>query len=445
MRFSFVIHTLGCKVNQYDSERLATELCKLGFERRRFGEPADICIVNTCAVTQVAEQKSRKAVSRARRMYEGSILVALGCAVELHRLRGGGKFKGSDISFGVCDPPIIASELMRHAEANRRLRSQHTHSECSNASQAEPVKATGDGQSSAQRRVRSFLKVQDGCERMCAYCVVPFLRGKPRSRPIEDVLTEAKRLVNNGCKEIVLTGVCLGSYGSDLNDGVDILRLIERLCELDGLIRLRLSSLDPKDISYSLIRLAAGCEKLCPHFHISLQSGDDEILKAMNRGYTTAQYEGIVDLIRNAISDVAITTDVLVGFPGETNEHFERTVRFVERMEFARVHVFKFSPRPFTKAASMEPRVTDEELDKRTKVMLSLAQELSRRFKERFIGRQLDVLVEETGLYGGIACSEGLTGNYIRVRINVPLKLGDIIRVNLTAIGDGDFVLGELQ
>lgn len=439
MRITFAIHTLGCKVNQCDSERLASELCKLGFERRQFGEPADVCIINTCAVTHVAEQKSRKAVSRARRMYEGSLVVAIGCGVELDRLRGNCSYGICDASFGVREPGEIAREILL------RARSRMRESECSrvgeaDASQGEQVVTKCGELGSARKRVRSNLKVQDGCDRMCAYCIVPFLRGKPRSRPIEEVVAEAKALISCGCREVVLTGVCLGSYGSDLSDGVDIVKLVERLCKLDGLVRLRLSSLDPRDVSEDLILLASSCEKVCPHFHISLQSGDDEVLRAMNRGYTTAQYERIVNSIRDDIPDVAITTDVLVGFPVETEKHFERTLQFVERMGFARVHVFKFSPRPFTKAASMQPLIPSDELNRRMEVMLSLARELSFRFKSRFIGRQLDILVEEAAQEGDMVYSQGLSGNYIRVRVYGAIEPGNVVRANLETIGDGDFV-----
>lgn len=438
MGAAFTIRTLGCKVNQCDSERLAAELCRLGFERRQFGEPADICIINTCAVTHVAEQKSRKALSRARKMYKGSIVVAMGCAVELSRLRGDDSFS-SDISFGVCEPSEVARELLLRIERHRcGGASEH-------AAKSENARAGGGEARDIQLRVRSNLKVQDGCDRMCSYCIVPFLRGKPRSRPIEDVLAEARALVSGGCREIVLTGVCLGSYGSDLGDDVNLVKLIERLCELDGLVRLRLSSLDPRDVSEDLIRLAASCEKICHHFHIPLQSGDDEVLSAMNRGYTTAQYERIVNSIRSAIPDVAITTDVLVGFPTETKVHFERTVRFVKRVEFARVHVFRFSPRPLTKAASMQPYVPDDELDRRMEVMLSLACELSRRFKSRFIGQHVDVLIEEATVLDGVIYSKGLTGNYIRALVRGAVELGRVVRANLRAIGSDDFVLGELQ
>lgn len=438
MSLTFTIHTLGCKVNQYDSERLAAELCKFGFKRKQFGEIADICILNTCAVTKIAEQKSRKAVSKARRLYQGSTIVALGCAVKLHHLTGGKGFFGADIALGVEEPTIVAQKLLRIANRIKPT-FERIHNTEGNY-HWEDLADEDDEAADRQLRVRANLKVQDGCERMCAYCVVPFLRGKPRSRPVEEVIAEARELIANGCKEIVLTGVCLGSYGRDLESAIDIVELIERICGLDGLIRLRLSSIDPRDVSERLIKTAASCEKVCPHFHISLQSGDDGLLEAMNRGYTTAQYERIVNSVREAIADVAITTDVLVGFPGETREQFENTLKFIERMEFARVHVFKFSPRPFTKASSMQLQVSANEVAARMKAMLTLAEELSYRFKEKFIGRELDVLIEEAGG----TYSKGLTGNYICVRIEGVFALGDVVKVRLCEAPSHEFAVGQV-
>ncbi|MFA4015837.1 MAG: hypothetical protein RUDDFDWM_000931 [Candidatus Fervidibacterota bacterium] len=434
MPFTFSIHTLGCKVNQYDSEKLVHLLCKHGFVRKQFEEPVDVCIINTCAVTHAAERKSRKLVSRARRLNPNSVVVALGCAVQLQKIMGKESFPNADISIGVCETDYVLRTILE--AIGREVKGEGSIGVCSGAESEQPLIAE-------QTYVRANLKVQDGCGRMCAFCVVPFLRGKPRSRPVEEVISEAKSLIASGCKEIVLCGICLGSYGVDLGGGVDLAVLIERLCELDGLVRLRLSSIDPRDVNERLIKVAAHCDKLCKHFHISLQSGDDELLKAMNRRYTTAQYERIVNTIRELMPEVAITTDVLVGFPGETEEQFENTLRFVERIGFARVHVFKFSPRPFTKAASIEPQVKEHVLRKRLMRMHSLAKELSIKFRKQFIGQKLDVLVEDVKTVGSTVWSEGLTGNYIKVRIPKLIKPGEVVSVRLSCLLRDDSVLGE--
>lgn len=434
MPLTFSIYTLGCKVNQYDSEKLAHLLCKHGLVKRQFEEAVDVCIVNTCAVTHAAERKSRKLVSRARRLNPNSVVVAMGCAVQLQKMVGKESFPNADISLGVCDPSYALKVILK--SIGREVESED--------SMSVRFEADGERQTTAeQAHVRSYLKVQDGCGRMCAFCVVPFLRGKPRSRPVEEVISEAKSLIASGCKEIVLCGICLGSYGVDLGGGIDLAMLIERLNELEGLVRLRLSSIDPRDVSERLIKVAAHCDKLCRHFHISLQSGDDELLKAMNRRYTTAQYERIVDAIRELMPEVAITTDVVVGFPGETEEQFENTLRFIERIGFARVHVFKFSPRPFTKAASIEHQVKEHVLRRRLGVIHSLVEELSIRFRNRFIGQKLDVLIEDVKTVGSSTWSEGLTGNYIKVRIPRAIKVGEVVSVRLRSLLKDDSVLGE--
>lgn len=441
-KLTFSIVTLGCKVNQYDSWQMARQLESMGFKRVPFGEPADIVIVNSCAVTHVAEAKSRKMLSRARRVSPKGFVVFTGCTAE-HLLQRGLKLGHADLILGNKEKDQLAERV------GELLLERNLSGSCPEESKPHLRDFQG-GHGEVHERVRAFLKVQEGCDKFCSFCIVPFTRGEPRSKPLPQVLDEAKELVYEfGFPEIVLTGVCLTLWGRDF--GLTLADLLRKLHEIEGLRRIRLSSLDPCDIDGELIRTCAELPKVCHHFHISLQSGDDEILKAMGRNYNRKQFREIVESLRNAIPDAAFTTDIMVGFPGETETHFENTLQFVREIGFMRLHVFKYSPRPNTKAAELPNPVSPEVADERAHRLIELGKELWFEFANQFLNTHQSVLIErlseaEGNGEGGFVAS-GLTSNYLKVNFRVPqtFPLGTLLDVKVVGINrEKGEVLGKL-
>ena len=346
---------------------------------------ADIYVLNTCTVTHVADGKCRRLLNQARRRNPGVLVVAIGCYAQRAR-RELSEVKGVDL---VLDNQQKLDLLPRLEESGRL---NHPAPEAESAH--------------AGFRTRAFIKVQDGCNNFCAYCIVPLVRGREKSRPLDQVLDEVSRRVAGGYKEVVLTGTEIGSYNYK---GTDLPGLLRRVLDDTGVARLRLSSLQPQEITPELIRLWRD-GRLCRHFHLSLQSGSNTVLKRMNRRYTAADYRRAVNLIREAVPDVAITTDVIVGFPGETEDEFKESYDFARQMDFARIHVFSYSPRPGTSAAAMPQQVDDKTRRERSRKMLALGRACLRRFRKKFLGKTLMVLWEKEtcGVWSG------LTDNYIR-------------------------------
>ena len=383
-KISVAVESLGCKLNQAEMQRLARELTEAGYTLVDTPEKADIYILNTCTVTHVADRKSRHLLRLAGRLNPGARLIATGCYAhrvpqELKDIRGVDLVVGNDRKTDILE--LLGGKCGERGGEPRP--------------------------SESSRRARAFIKVQDGCRNFCAYCIVPYVRTRQTSAAVEDIITQVKEREVDGSREVVLTGTEIGDYHYD---GTDLERLIGRILAETDVPRLRLSSLQPHHISPRLIKLWKD-PRLCPHFHLSLQSGSDSVLKRMNRRYTAAGYRRAVELIRASVPDAAITTDVIVGFPGETDEEFRGTLEFCRKMEFARIHVFSFSPRPGTAAAEMPGRVGDADVKERSKQMLALARESARDFQQKFLGRRVDVLWEQES--GGVW--SGLTGNYIRV------------------------------
>lgn len=441
---TFAVATLGCKVNQYDSWQLARELKALGFRQVPFGAPADVVIVNSCTVTHVAEAKSRKMVSRARRTSPYGVVVFTGCAAELLQQRGA-TLEHADLIAGNSGKPCLAQRIAQMVRERWHLLERQN-------SDAPPygeplLNETSDG---VHEKARAFLKVQEGCDKFCTFCIIPFTRGMPRSKPLPMVLKEAKELVNEmGFAEIVLTGVCLTLWGREW--GMTLADLLERLHDLDGLKRLRLSSLDPRDLDERFVRTCAKLPKVCHHFHISLQSGDEEILQAMGRGHDRAHFRRLVETFRAFMPDAAFTTDIMVGFPGETEQHFENTLRFVQEIGFMHLHVFRYSPRPGTKAAEWKETVKAEVTDQRAQQLIAIGKELWRQFAERFLDTTVEVLVERCQPIGDACLPEGfevsgLTGNYLKVRwvTDRPVPPGEVAAVRLTElVAEQETVWGE--
>jgi threonylcarbamoyladenosine tRNA methylthiotransferase MtaB len=383
------LDSLGCKLNQAETELLARKLARNGCELTSSGTEADIYILNTCTVTHIADRKSRHLLRQAHRRNPKALVVATGCYAErapeeLKRIRG------VSLVLGNGDKPRLAQLLVAAGLTGEPVIGR--------------VELPGrDG----NFRTRALVKVQDGCNLACAYCIVPLVRGRELSLAAEEVTSEVGERVALGYREVVLTGVSIGAYG---DNGTDLKGLLERILKETGVARLRLSSLQPQEISAEFLGLFRD-ERLCPHFHLCLQSGSGSVLRRMKRGYSVSDYEEEVSLIRAKVPDVAITTDVMVGFPGETEAEFEESLDFCRRMDFARLHVFAYSRRSETPAARLPDQVSDRVKRGRSQRMLRLAEESAHKFRQRFLGSTRPVLFEQrsNGLWSG------LTANYIRV------------------------------
>ena len=417
MRIAF--YTLGCKLNQAETESLAGQFSQLGFKIVSPNDVADICIANTCTVTHVADRKSRHWLRLARRKNSRALIIAIGCYAHrspqdlapLADLVVGNQEKE-------CLPDILANLLLPASSfAVERTPSSYREpspSALSTAEQLPPIAVTV--------RTRSFTKIQDGCHSSCAYCIVPRVRPQEYSLPASQIIDEVKQKVALGYKEVVLTGTKVGSYKEN---GVDLTDLVEHILDDTGIERLHLSSLQPSEISPELFTLWQD-ERLCRHFHLALQSGNETVLRRMKRSYSLDQYERTVSLIREMIPGVAVTTDIMVGFPGESDEEFEQSYSFCQRAGFANIHVFPFSPRPETAAAGMSGQIKDKVKAERNRRMLELSQTSRRRFCEQFVGQTMSVLWEqETGPHSGTY--SGLTSNYIRVFAHSEKPLGNEI------------------
>jgi threonylcarbamoyladenosine tRNA methylthiotransferase MtaB len=421
-RPTVAIESLGCKLNQAEIQQLGRQLEAAGYTLVDAEAGPDIYILNTCSVTHIADSKSRHMLRLARRRNPAARLIAIGCYAhraprELEKIEGVELVLGNNRKMDLVNLLGVAASVPRTDGP-----------------------AVSWQQSS---RTRAFLKIQDGCKNFCSYCIVPYVRTREENVPVEKVTALVKGLAANGFKEVVLTGTEIGAYHSD---GVNLEGLIERILADTRVPRLRLSSLQPHQISPSLIGLWRD-ERLCPHFHVSLQSGSDAVLKRMKRHYTSTEYEKTLTLIRDNVPDISITTDVIVGFPGETGEEFKETLDFCRKMRFARIHVFSFSPRPGTAAEKMPGQLSSEVKKERSRQMLALAKESAREFQSGFLGRKMEVLYEQQS--GGFY--NGLTGNYIKVYTRssevltnriLPAKLIKIYRDGVWGDIDGEDLPG---
>ncbi len=389
-RIRIALDTLGCKLNQAEVELLAQQFAKAGYRLVSPTDEVDVYILNTCTVTHIADGKSRRRLRLAHRRNPGALLVATGCYAQ-RVPRELAQIEGVSLVVGNDEKP----HLLRLLEESGRISS--------------PFHVQGDSTTNYHPtfRTRAVIKVQDGCHSFCSYCIVPLVRSREESTPVEQVMAEVRHRVADGYKEVVLTGVKIGSYNYN---GVNLKGLLEHTLAETEVERLRLSSLQPQEISPELIRLWRD-NRLCRHFHLSLQSGSDEVLNRMKRRYSVSNYQWAVSLIRALVPEVAITTDIIVGFPGETDKEFEKSYNFCRQMEFSRIHVFPYSPRQETEAARMPGQVRDKIKKQRSERMLALAKESSQNFSRQFLGKTMPVLWEKRT--GGIW--SGLTGNYIKV------------------------------
>lgn len=430
MSKTVALTTLGCKVNQYESAALATMFWQRGYTVVDFTEPADIYVINTCTVTHLGDRKSRQLIRRATRNNPDALVVVTGCYAqtspgELLAIPGVNLVVGTQDKSRIVD--LVEEFESRGGGPLAFVRDVFEDREFEEM----PVPALPS-------RVRAFLKIQEGCNNYCAYCIIPYARGPLKSRDPEKVLSEAGRLIAEGFKELVLTGIHTGAYGQDRPEGIRLADLLERLVEIPGLLRLRLSSVEPMDVTDKLVEIMATRPNVCRHLHIPLQSGDDAVLARMRRHYTTAEFCRLVEKIRGRIPGIAITTDVIVGFPGETDAQFENTIHFVREMGFARLHVFKYSPRRGTAAASFPNQVSAPVKESRSRRLIALGEELARSFASRHIGENVSVLVEGPSP-AGERLFEGLTDNYLRViflaRGN---PVGELVQVHIKELQDAD-------
>ena len=400
------LHNLGCKVNAYETEAMQHLLEEAGYEIVPFTQKADVYVINTCSVTNMADRKSRQMLHKAKKNNPDSIVVAAGCYVQTSE-----KEVLNDLSVDIVIGNDRKHDLVRLLE------------EYSSDSVSDTVDDINDGKHDfeelfidrTKEHTRAFIKVQDGCNQFCSYCIIPYARGRVRSRRFENVIAEVERLAANGFKEVVLTGIHLSSYGVDFEEDTGLLELIQAVNEIKGIERIRLGSLEPKIVTEHFASELSKLDKICPHFHLSLQSGCDATLKRMNRKYTTKEYERGCELLRKYFVHPAITTDVIVGFPGETEEEFAQTKAYLERIHFYEMHIFKYSKRKGTRAAVMPDQIDEQIKAARSEKLIALGQAMSLEFRKFYIGKNEEALFEEKAVIGDKEYFVGYTKEYVKV------------------------------
>ena len=426
--------TLGCRVNHYETEAMAEKFIREGYEVTDFENFADVYVINTCSVTNMSDKKSRQVISRARRTNKDAIIAAVGCYSQVSPEEVA-KIEGVDVVLGTRNKGDIVYYVNK---AKDEQKPQLMVGEVLKNKQFEDLNIE-----EYQDKTRAFLKIQDGCNRFCAYCLIPYTRGTTCSKDPEKVLSEINKLSEHGFKEIILSGIHTASYGVDLEGNVTLITLLEEIEKMDGIERVRIGSIEPSFFTDEVIEKMKNMKKLCPQFHLSLQSGCDATLKRMNRRYTAKEYEDAVNRIRNNLMDASITTDVIVGFPGETEEEFNETYEYLERIKLTKTHIFKFSPRKGTKAADMIDQLDGTVKESRSKALIELNAKNESDFSKTLVGRDLDVLVEqEVSKKPGVF--EGYTRNYVKVEITNGNEdmIGKIIPCSIKE-ENGDYVVGK--
>ncbi|WP_419577113.1 tRNA (N(6)-L-threonylcarbamoyladenosine(37)-C(2))-methylthiotransferase MtaB [Roseburia hominis] len=409
------LHNLGCKVNAYETEAMQQILEEAGYEIVPFSEYADVYVINTCSVTNMADRKSRQMLHRAKKQNPDAIVVGAGCYVQTKEAQALVD-ESIDIVIGNNKKHELVPLLREYEASHRKMACVADINHEKQAYEELSLSRTAE-------HTRAFIKVQDGCNQFCTYCIIPFARGRVRSRELPDVLQEIRTLAKSGYREVVLTGIHLSSYGVD--NGESLLHLIEAVHELEGIERIRLGSLEPRIVTDAFAKRLSELPKICPHFHLSLQSGCDTVLSRMNRRYDTAEYEVGCALLRRYFEHPAITTDVIVGFPGETDEEFETTERYLERIHFYEMHIFQYSRREGTKAAAMPDQVPEAVKKERSEKLLALGHRMSGEFRRYYLGRQVTALLEEEFLYGGKRYYTGYTKEYVKVAVETKKDLSN--------------------
>ena len=445
------LHNLGCKVNAYETAAMQELLEGAGYEIVPFQERADVYIINTCTVTNIADRKSRQMLRRARKMNPDAVVVAAGCYVQAREEGHLAMDPSVDIVIGNNRKKDLARILEEYLQDGAEEDGQMSRViDINHTGEYEELHLTKPGE-----HTRAYIKVQDGCNQFCSYCIIPFARGRVRSRSMESVVEEVRGLARNGYREVVLTGIHLSSYGMDFRqaaqnrektessgelnieetegsragwEGADLLSLIRAVHEVDGILRIRLGSLEPRIITEEFVRTAAGLEKLCPHFHLSLQSGCDATLKRMNRRYTTEEYYEKCCLLRKYFQNPALTTDIIVGFPGETEEEFAASMEFADKVDFYETHIFKYSRREGTKAAAMADQIPESVKAERSQRMIELGKQKQAAYERSFLGQEVEVLLEEQMETGGRKYQVGHTREYLKIALETEENLQNCIR-----------------
>ena len=412
------LHNLGCKVNAYETEAMQQMLENAGYEIVPFQEYADVYIINTCSVTNMADRKSRQMLHRAKAKNPDAVVVGTGCYIQTKEEEA---LKDTAID-------IVIGNNKKHELVERIEAFMKDHKDRDDVLDINHEKQEYEELflSRTAEHTRAFIKVQDGCNQFCSYCIIPYARGRVRSRKPEHVVKEVERLAANGYKEIVLTGIHLSSYGTDLGDS--LLHLIQEVHKIDGIERIRLGSLEPRLVTEDFAKELSGLSKICPHFHLSLQSGCDATLQRMNRKYTAEEYAHACSLLRNVFDHPAITTDVIVGFPGETEEEFQITKEFLARIHFYEMHIFKYSKRQGTKAAVMPEQISEQEKTNRSAQLIELGEKMSKEFRQHYIGSTQDVLFEEENEIDGRTYFTGYTREYVKVAVESKENLSNCLK-----------------
>ena len=398
--------TLGCKVNQYETNAMAQEFIEKGYEVVEHTKKADVYVINTCTVTNMSDRKSRQMLRRVNELNENAIVVACGCYAQIAKEKLE-KIEDVDIILGNSEKINIVDYVEEYAKNSRKILKVEDI-----MNQKEFVDF---GDVIYTEKTRAVVKVQDGCDRFCTYCLIPYARGRVRSRKPENIISEISKIAKEGIKEIVITGIHIASYGKDFRNGYRLIDLLEEINKVDGIERIRLGSLEPLLITEEFVRRLVKLEKVCHHFHLSLQSGCDDTLKRMNRRYTTEQFKHIVNLLRENYQDVNLTTDIIVGFPGETEEEFNKTYEFLKEIKFYKMHIFKYSQRKGTKAAVMKGQIDGNKKEERSRKLIELSDKNEEEYNKKYVGKEVEVLWEEEkeGFY------KGHTKNYILAYLKV--------------------------
>ena len=410
-------HTLGCKVNAYETEAMEELLQTAGYDIVPFTEQADVYVVNTCSVTNMAERKSRQMLHRAKKLNPEAVVVATGCYVQVSEEEARAD-AAVDLVLGNNQKRQIVTALDAYFEG-RTFDDVLADVE---KEQYEELEV-----STVLEHTRAFVKVQDGCNQFCSYCIIPYARGRVRSRRMENVIAEIKRLAESGIQEVVLTGIHLSSYGRKIDGESHLIELIEAIHPIDGISRIRLGSLEPRIITEEFVGRLKKLHKVCPHFHLSLQSGCEETLKRMNRHYTPEEYYEKCKLLRAAFENPAITTDVIVGFPGETDEEFDKTRQFLEKVHFYEMHIFRYSRRKGTRADKMENQIPEETKAQRSSILSSLESQMTKEFRTKWTGACVKVLLEERQEINGVSYMVGHTPEYIKCAVETDAPDNTII------------------
>lgn len=412
----------GCKVNQYETNAMEQKFIQAGYKIVKFNEKADIYVINTCTVTNMSDKKSRQMIRKAKQLNKDAIVVAVGCYVQTAKEKLE-NIEELDLILGNNEKKDIVKYVEEHKNGTKQIKyndvlHQEEYDEYGFVTHIE--------------QTRAIVKIQDGCDRFCSYCAIPYARGRVRSRKIENIIEEITKLALDGIKEVVITGIHIASYGKDLKEDITLIDVLEKINEIDGIKRIRLGSLEPTIITKDFLQRLSKLDKICHHFHLSLQSGCNETLQRMNRKYTTEEFKNVVKMLRETYEDVMLTTDIIVGFPGETEEEFEKTYNFLSDINFYKMHVFKYSKRNGTKAALMPNQVSPILQEQRSKKLIELSKENQDKYNSEYIGKEVTVLFEEeNGEY-----IKGHTANYLVVNIkgNIAKLHNEIVKVKITSI-----------